>query len=68
MTLWIDGDTFFPERLKYVQAAGDTVEYQFSDMKRNTPIPQDRFVLKLPPGVSTRTVDLSREESSKGKP
>jgi outer membrane lipoprotein carrier protein len=68
MTLWIDGDSFFPARLKYVEPDGDSVEYQFSDMKRNTPIPQDRFVLKLPPGVSTRTVDLSREGSTKGKP
>ncbi len=68
MTMWIDSTTFFPSGLKYTGADGDTVEYQFSDMKRNTPIPQDRFVLKLPPGVSTRTVDLSREGSAKGKP
>ncbi len=68
MTLWIDGDSFFPERLKYVQAAGDTVEYQFSDMKRNAPIPDDRFVLKLPPGVSNRVVNIGQEEGAKGKP
>jgi outer membrane lipoprotein carrier protein len=68
MTLWIDGENFFPSRLKYVEADGDTVEYQFSDMKRNGPIPADRFVLKLPPGVSTRTVDVGREGSAKGKP
>jgi outer membrane lipoprotein carrier protein len=68
MTLWIDSESFFPSGLKYVGADGNTVEYQFSDMKRNVPMPQDRFVLKLPPGVSTRTVDLSREGSAKGKP
>jgi outer membrane lipoprotein carrier protein len=68
MTLWIDGESYFPQHLKYVQADGNTVEYQFSNMKRNTPIPEDRFVLKLPPGVSTRTVDIGREDSSKGKP
>jgi outer membrane lipoprotein carrier protein len=68
MTMWIDSTTFFPSGLKYTGGDGDTVEYQFSDMKRNTPISQDRFVLKLPPGVSTRTVDLSREGSAKGKP
>jgi len=68
MTLWIDAETFFPSHLKYVEGSGDSVEYQFSDMKRNAPIPEERFVLKLPPGVSTRTVDLSREGSTKGKP
>ena len=68
MTLWIDDQTFFPERLKYVQAAGDTVEYQFSDMKKNMPIPDDRFVLKLPPGVSTRVVNLGQEGGNKGTP
>jgi outer membrane lipoprotein carrier protein len=68
MTLWIDDGTFFPARLKYIEADGDTVEYQFSDMKRNAPIPADRFVLKLPPGVQNRTIDLSREGGAKGKP
>jgi len=68
MTLWIDDQTFFPERLKYVQADGDTVEYQFTDMKRNAPIPDDRFVLKLPPGISTRVLSLGQEGSAKGKP
>ncbi|HKI05910.1 MAG TPA: outer membrane lipoprotein carrier protein LolA [Thermoanaerobaculia bacterium] len=61
MTLWIDGETFFPGRLKYIEADGDTVEYQFSDVKRNMPLPADRFVLKLPPGVQNRVVDLARD-------
>ncbi len=64
MTLWIDDDAFFPTRLKYVEADGDTVEYRFSDLKRNAPIPADRFVLKLPPGVQNRVVDVG---GAKGK-
>jgi len=68
MTLWIDGETFFPGRLKYIEADGDTVEYQFSDFKRNSPIPADRFVLKLPPGVTTRVVDLGEKGAAKSKP
>jgi outer membrane lipoprotein-sorting protein len=68
MTLWIDDATFFPVRLKYIEADGDTVEYQFSDMKRNAPIPADRFVLKLPPGVQNRVVNLAGEGNSKTKP
>lgn len=63
MTLWIDDESFFPSRLKYIEADGDTVEYQFSDFKRNAPIPADRFVLKLPPGVETRVVDVGGAKS-----
>ena len=68
MTLWIDSTSFFPSGLKYTGGEGDTVEYQFSEMKRNTPIPDDRFVLKLPPGVSNRVVNIGQEEGAKGKP
>ncbi|MFY9820725.1 MAG: outer membrane lipoprotein carrier protein LolA [Thermoanaerobaculia bacterium] len=68
MTLWIDSETFFPSRLKYEEPDGDTVEYQFSEFRRNSPIPDDRFVVKLPPGVEKRTVDLSREGAAKSKP
>jgi outer membrane lipoprotein-sorting protein len=67
MTLWIDDATFFPERLKYVEADGDSVEYQFSGLKRNVPIPADRFVLKLPEDVQSRVVDLGRG-GAKAKP
>ncbi|HEV2846108.1 MAG TPA: outer membrane lipoprotein carrier protein LolA [Thermoanaerobaculia bacterium] len=62
MTMWIDGATFFPSRLKYIEADGDTVEYQFTDMKRNAPIPAERFVLKLPPGVATRVVNVGGDK------
>ena len=63
MTLWIDDEVFFPSRLKYVEADGDTVEYRFTDLKRNAPIPADRFVLKLPPGVQNRVVDVGGAKS-----
>ncbi len=63
MTLWIDDESFFPSRLRYVEADGDSVEYQFSDMKRNAPIPPDRFVLKLPPGVETRVLEVGGAKS-----
>jgi outer membrane lipoprotein-sorting protein len=66
MTLWIDDATFFPSRLKYIEADGDTVEYQFTDMKRNAPIPAERFVLKLPPGVQTRVVNVGGDSKGPG--
>jgi outer membrane lipoprotein-sorting protein len=58
MTLWIDSENFFPTRMEYVEADGDTTSYEFRDLKRNAPIPPDRFVLKLPKEVQTRVIDL----------
>ncbi|HEX3126722.1 MAG TPA: outer membrane lipoprotein carrier protein LolA [Thermoanaerobaculia bacterium] len=65
MTLWIDSASFFPTRMEYVEADGDTTEYQFLDLKRNTPIPPDRFVLKLPKEVQTRVIDLGEKGQAK---
>ena len=45
-------ELFLPTRLQYVEADGDTTEYEFRDLKMNAPIPADRFVLKLPKGVA----------------
>lgn len=68
MTLWVDGERFLPTRLRYVEAGGDTVEYAFKDVKVNSAIPNDRFVLKLPNGVETRVIDLDRKPGATGKP
>jgi outer membrane lipoprotein carrier protein len=65
MTLWIDDASYLPVRLRYVEADGDTTEYKFSDMKKNTGIPEDRFVLKIPKGVETRVIDLGQQAKSK---
>lgn len=65
MTLWIDSGTFFPARMEYVEADGDTTRYEFRDLKRNAPIPADRFVLKLPKEVQTRVIDLGSGEKAR---
>jgi len=64
MTLWIASESFFPTRMQYVEADGDTTRYEFLDLKRNGPIPADRFVLKLPKEVQTRVIDLGQGESA----
>lgn len=61
MSLSVDPELFFPTRVKYVEANGDSTEYVFKEFQRNVPIPADRFVLKLPPGVTTRAVDLGQK-------
>jgi outer membrane lipoprotein-sorting protein len=68
MTIWIDPEMFFPTRMKYVEADGDTTEYEFRDLKKNAPIPADRFVLKLPKEVQTRVIDLGQGERSGKEP
>jgi len=65
MTIWIDPEVFFPTRMRYVEADGDTTNYEFRDLKKNAPIPADRFVLKLPKEVQTRVIDLG--EGKQGK-
>jgi outer membrane lipoprotein carrier protein len=64
MTLWIDDTAYLPVRLRYVEADGDTTEYRFEGLKKNGRIPEDRYVLQIPKGVETRTVDLGREPQS----
>jgi outer membrane lipoprotein-sorting protein len=65
MTLWIDSGSYFPTRMEYVEADGDTTSYEFLDLKRNAPIPSDRFVLKLPKEVQTRVIDLGPGDKAK---
>jgi outer membrane lipoprotein-sorting protein len=63
MTLWIDDTSFLPVRLRYVEPDGDSVEYRFEDLKKNSRIPEDRYVLQLPKGVETKVVNLGERES-----
>ena len=65
MTIWVDPELFFPTRMRYVEADGDTTAYEFRDVKKNAPIPAERFLLKLPKEVETRTIDLG--EGKKGR-
>jgi len=67
MTIWVAPDTFFPSRLRYVEGDGDVTEYQLKDLKINSRIPEDRFVLHIPQGVETRVIDLDQKAASKAK-
>ncbi len=58
MTIWIDSHTYLMTRLRYEEPDGDRTEYRLSDIVVNRPLPPDRFVVKLPPGVHVRQVDL----------
>jgi outer membrane lipoprotein-sorting protein len=61
MSVWIDGESYFPMRIRYEEADGDTTDYEFRDFQWNTAIPADRFALQLPPDVENRVIDLGSE-------
>ena len=58
MTLWFDRERYVPVRLRWVDPAGDTTEYRFENVEVNPEIPDERFVLDLPPDVEVRTIEL----------
>ena len=60
MTLWIDRRLFLPVRVRYVEPSGDVTEYRLDDVRINLDLPEDRFVLELPPDVEVHEIDLER--------
>ena len=58
MELWIDGNSFLPSRLLYVEANGDETDYRFEQLEVNGELGDDLFELELPDGVELDTVDL----------
>jgi outer membrane lipoprotein-sorting protein len=60
MTLWLDGASYVPVRLRYEEPGGDVTDYHFENLRRNHWLPDETFRLDLPPEVEVRTVDLER--------
>lgn len=65
MEVDIDAERFFPVHLEYEEADGDTTAYDFKDFQWNSPIPDARFALQLPPGTETHEIDLGGDGSGK---
>jgi len=51
MKIWVDGESFLPSRLQYVEADGDTTLLAFTGMKSNIEVSARRFMLDLPQDV-----------------
>lgn len=60
MTLWIDRRLFLPVRVRYVEPNDDVTEYRLSKLQINPELPDERFVLDLPPEVEVHEIDLDR--------
>ena len=64
MEIWLHPELYLPVRLRYVEGNGDRTEYDFSDLKVNAGLPNDRFDLEIPEEVDLREVDLGRRAAS----
>jgi outer membrane lipoprotein carrier protein len=51
MKIWVDGESFLPIRLQYVEADGDTTLLAFTGMRSNVEVSASRFQLDLPQDV-----------------
>jgi outer membrane lipoprotein carrier protein len=51
MKIWVDGESFLPSRLQYVEADGDTTLLAFTGMQSNIEVSASRFQLDLPQDV-----------------
>lgn len=60
MTVWVDRASFLPTRFRYLEADGDSTEYELHQVQRNTPLPPGIFEEKLPASVQVRKVDLEK--------
>lgn len=56
ITVWIDRDSHLTTALELVEGDGDTIRYEFSDLRVNAPLGHDALELALPPAVRVETL------------
>ncbi len=56
--LWIDKKTFLTSKVEYVEGDGDITRYEFTNVKINETVPQDRFAVHLPANVKIEQMKL----------
>ncbi len=64
LEIWIHPELYLPVKLRYLEGNGDLTEYDFTDLKVNSVLPDDRFDLEIPDEVDLREVDLSRRAAT----
>jgi outer membrane lipoprotein carrier protein len=60
MELWIDRELYLPVRVRYEEANGDSTDYRFEKLRKNGPVPRERFDLQIPAEVEVRLIELDR--------
>jgi outer membrane lipoprotein-sorting protein len=58
ITIWVDPESFLPQRFIYVDGDGDRTEFQFAEMKVNGELSAGLFKLEMPSDVEVKEVDL----------
>jgi outer membrane lipoprotein-sorting protein len=56
--IWIDKKSYLTTKFEYTEGDGDITRYEFTNVKVNEPVAQNRFVLNLPPNVHVEQVKL----------
>lgn len=56
--LWIDKKTYVTSRIEYTEGDGDITRYEFTRIRVNQPVEQNRFVLSLPSTVKVETMQM----------
>lgn len=58
ISISIDKKTHLTTKIEYVEGDGDTTRYEFSNIRVNEPVPQNRFALSLPTSVKVEQMKL----------
>jgi outer membrane lipoprotein carrier protein len=56
--IWIDKTSYLTTRFEYTEGDGDMTRYEFTNVRVNEPIEQNRFTLNLPPSVHVELMKL----------
>lgn len=57
--IWIDRETYLTSKFEYVEGDGDVTRYEFTNIRMNRPIAEERFSLQLPPTVKIEQLKLN---------
>jgi outer membrane lipoprotein-sorting protein len=58
LKIWIDKKSYLTTKFEYTEGDGDTTRYEFTNVKVNEPIANDKFVLNLPANVRVEQMKL----------
>jgi outer membrane lipoprotein-sorting protein len=56
--IWIDKKSYLTTKFEYTEGDGDLTRYEFTNVRVNQPIEQNRFSLNLPPNVRVEQMKL----------
>jgi outer membrane lipoprotein-sorting protein len=58
LKIWIDKKSYLTTQFEYTEGDGDKTRYEFTNIKLNQPVAQNRFVLNMPNSVRVEQMKL----------